>query len=144
MQISMDKYKTSELGQALKKVYKGSISIKDSIELVKNEISAVFSSEVNIEGNENYSGFFGEVIGKCPLCSGEVAKGKYGFSCKNYKEGCKFRINAAICKKTLSVNTAKQLLEQGKTEKLSGFISKQGKSFDAFLKLENGKTIFEF
>ena len=144
MQISMDKYKTSELGQALKKVYKGNISIKDSIELVKNEISAVFSSEVNIVGTESYSGFFGEVIGKCPLCSGEVAKGKYGFSCKNYKDGCKFRINASICKKTLSVNTAKQLLEQGRTEKLNGFISKQGKPFEAFLKLENGKTVFEF
>ena len=144
MQISMDKYKTSELGQALKKVYKGNISIKDSIELVKEEIASVFSSDVNIAGSENYSGFYGEVIGKCPLCSGEIAKGKYGFGCKSYKEGCKFRISASMCKKTLSVNIAKQLLEQGRTEKLSGFISKQGKPFDAFLKLEDGKVSFEF
>lgn len=144
MQISMDKYKTSELGQALKKVYKGNITVKDSIELVKEEIASVFASDVNIAGNENYSGFYGEIIGKCPLCSGDVAKGKYGFACKNYKDGCKFRISASMCKKTLSVNIAKQLLEQGRTDKISGFISKQGKPFDAFLKLEDGKVSFEF
>ncbi|HBK02317.1 MAG TPA: DNA topoisomerase III, partial [Clostridiales bacterium] len=42
MQISMDKYKTSELGQALKKVYRGEISVGDSVDLAKTAIQEVF------------------------------------------------------------------------------------------------------
>ena len=144
MQISMDKYKTSELGQALKKVYHGSMGIKESVELAKTEISAVFNAETNIFGNENYSGFFGESVGICPLCGGDVVKGKYGYGCKNYKDGCKFHISGTICSKIISVKHAVQLLTQGKTQKIQGFISKNGKPFDAVLKLENGKTVFDF
>ena len=44
MQISMDKYKTSDLGKALKQVYHGKITVNDSVELAKAQIRAVFFS----------------------------------------------------------------------------------------------------
>lgn len=43
MDISMDKYKTSQLGQALKKVYRGQMSVGDAVELAKSEISRCVS-----------------------------------------------------------------------------------------------------
>mgnify|MGYP002711115084 CR=1 FL=1 len=42
MNISMDKYKTSEMGKALKKVYKNEITVEDSVTLAKHEIQEVF------------------------------------------------------------------------------------------------------
>lgn len=43
MQISMDKYKTSTLGQALKKVYRGDISVDECVLLAEKEISEIFA-----------------------------------------------------------------------------------------------------
>ena len=41
MQISMDKYKTSELGKALKSVFRGEITVEDSVGLAEKEIAEV-------------------------------------------------------------------------------------------------------
>ena len=140
MNISMDKYKTSELGKALKKVYHEEMKINDAVNLACKEIKEVFDSKDSTEDN----GFFGDIVGKCPLCGDEVIKNRYGFGCKNYTN-CSFRINGVICKKIISLENAKTLLESGKTNKITGFISKNGKPFDAYLKFdENKKIIFEF
>lgn len=140
MNISMDKYKTSELGKALKKVYRKEMEIDDAVRLACLEIKEVFDFKDNIDDN----GFYGDVVGKCPLCGANVIKNRYGFGCKNF-EVCSFRINGIICKKTISLHNAKLLLESGKTDRITGFISKGGKSFDAYLKLDDSKKIvFEF
>jgi hypothetical protein len=36
------------------------------------------------------------------------------------------------------------LLETGRSSKIKGFKSKKGTTFDAFLKLEDGKCVFDF
>ena len=36
------------------------------------------------------------------------------------------------------------LLSQGRSAKMEGFISKTGKPFDAALRLEDGKAVFDF
>ena len=144
--ISMDKYKTSELGQALKRVYRGESTIESSVELAKNEIQAVFDSskDVSVETDTDI-GLFGEVVGLCPLCESEVIRTRYGYACTKYKEGCKFTISKSICKRIISASNVKMLLSTGRTSKIQGFVSKNGKSFDAFLKLdENGKVVFDF
>lgn len=45
MQISMDKYKTSELGQALKKVFRGEITVDDSVNMAKTAIQEVLTAK---------------------------------------------------------------------------------------------------
>ena len=71
--------------------------------------------------------------------------GRKGNYCSGYKDGCTFTIWKYICKKTISVYNAKALLASGKTGKISGCTSKNGKLFDAVLKLdENGKVVFDF
>lgn len=144
MNISMDKYKTSELGKALKGVYRGELTVDDSVELAEREISEVFARRELPPETDTYDGFFGDVIGKCPVCAKEIVKGRYGYGCRGYKEGCKFKIGGVICSRVISVTNAKMILETGRSSKIQGFVSKSGKPFDAYLKLEGDKVIFEF
>ena len=144
MDISMDKYKTSELGKALKKVYKEEMTIEESVFLACEEISEVFSKkEVSIEKDKDI-GFYGDVIGICPLCGNEVVKNRYAYGCKDY-QNCKFKISTQICGRTISKRNAEMLLAQGITSTIEGFISKNGKTFQAKLKLnQEKKIVFDF
>ena len=140
MHIVMDKYKTSELGQALKKVYRGEIEVKDSVNMAKQTIAEVFNAEKN-----EPSGFFGDKIGICPLCGKDVVRGRYAYGCVGYKEGCKFKINFTVLGTNISAASAKKLLTDGETDKLS-FVSKTGKKFESKLKLDakSGNINFDF
>ena len=139
MQISMDKYKTSELGQALKKVYRGEITVDDSVNMAKTAIQEVFDRE-----KADTNGFYGEVAGKCPKCGKNVVRGKYNYGCSGYKEGCDFRINFHILGAKITKKIAEELLSNGVTEELS-FVSKAGKPFTSRLKLdEDKKIVFDF
>ncbi|MEE0968138.1 MAG: DNA topoisomerase [Clostridia bacterium] len=146
MDINMDKYKTSEIGKALKKVFRGAMTVEDSVDMAKKEISAYFNHESLPIELDRDTGFFGDVVGTCPICGGDVVRYKYKYSCRNYKEkGCKFGVSCYICGRALSVSNMKKLLAEGKTAKIKGFVSKKsGKSFDAFLVLKEGEAKFEF
>lgn len=144
MQIEMDKYKTVELGKALKSVYHNKITVDDSVDIAKKEISKVFSIKKEAIENDIDTGFYKDKIGICPICGKDVLKSKYGYGCIGYKDGCNFKINFTICNRIISKKNAELLLKTGKTSKIVGFTSKNGKSFDAYLKNNNGKIEFEF
>jgi len=145
MGISMDKYKTSELGKALKSVFRAKMSVDESVDLAKREIKEVFDNEKSADFAQSNTGFYGDVAGACPLCGKNVVqRGKF-YGCEGYKEGCKFSFGTYICSKPISLQNASKLLLEGKTDVISGFISpKTQKSFDAALKLEDGKAVFDF
>ncbi len=145
MNISMDKYKTSQLGQALKKVFRGEITVRDSVDLAVNEIKEVFNSGSTAPENDTDYGFMGDIAGKCPLCGADVVRTKFGYGCRGYKNGCKFSVNGIICGRVISLANMKMLLANGRTSKIRGFVSpRTKKSFDAALKLESGKAVFDF
>ncbi|MBE6584310.1 MAG: DNA topoisomerase III [Ruminococcaceae bacterium] len=144
MNISMDKYKTSVLGQALKKVYKNDIQISDAVGLACEEISEVFKHKQDPVETDTDTGFYGDLVGTCPVCGKSVVKGRYGYGCMGYKEGCKFRIGSFICKRTVSITNARKILSDGSSAEIKGFISKNGKPFDARLKLDGDKIVFDF
>ncbi len=146
MHISMDKYKTAEVGKALKKVFRGEYSIDNSIEIAKKEIMEVFEKREATPETDTDDGFFGDIAGKCPLCGENVVRTSFGYGCMGYKEkGCRFGVNNIICSRVISITNMRRLLETGKTYKIEGFVSpRNGKSFSAYLKLENGKTVFDF
>lgn len=149
LNIIMDKYKTSQMGQALKKIYRGDITIKDGVHLAQDEISEVFNHEITTENTpiekDMNTGCFGDVVGKCPLCGNDIMRGRFSYGCKGYKEGCAFKVNIYICGRPISVSNIRLLLTEGKTSKIEGFVSKKtGKSFDGRLKLENGEAKFDF
>lgn len=144
MGISMDKYKTATIGQALKKVFHNEMAVIDSVKLAEKEISDIFTNKNLPIEEEIDTGLYKDVVGKCPLCNNDVVKGKYNYGCMGYKSGCKFKINFVICKRIISINNAKMLLNTGETSKIKGFVSKNNKLFDAKLKLENGQIVFDF
>lgn len=145
MNINMDKYKTSQLGQALKSVYHGKIGIDDAVKLTETELLSVFEGrDIPIEQDTD-SGFIGDIVGTCPLCQGNVRRTKFGYGCSNYRENnCRFAISAYILGRAISKSNVQMLLQTGKTSKIQGFTSKNGKKFDAFLKLSDGKVVFDF
>ena len=144
--ISMDKYKTAELGRALKKVYRGEISVSESVALAAKEILEVFEKrDVPIERDTD-DGIVGDEAGACPLCGKPVRRTSFGYGCSGYREnGCPFKFGNVICERTVSLSNAKKLLSEGRTAKIEGFVSRRtGKTFDAALKLEDGKVVFDF
>ena len=144
MEISMDKYKTSEMGKALKKVYRDEITVEDSVDLARKEIQEVFTKkEVAIEKDTDI-GFYGDVVGKCPLCGGEVIKNRYAYGCRDY-QNCKFRVSTQICGRWISKSNVEKLLSEGVTSQIEGFVSKNGNNFNARLKLDGkNKVVFDF
>jgi DNA topoisomerase-3 len=55
-----------------------------------------------------------------------------------------FRVGRLMCQKAIPREAAIQLVTQGKTDLIQGFISKKGRPFDAFLKREDGRVSWEF
>ena len=145
MDISMDKYKTSVLGQALKRVFRGSITVNDAVKQACDEISEVFVKKNATPEEDTDTGFYGDEVGICPLCGKSVKKGRYSYECSGYKDGCTFRIPTTVCGRTVSITNARLLLSEGVTSEIQGFVSKKnGKSFGSRLVLdEDKKTIFE-
>lgn len=145
MGISMDKFKTSEMGRELKRVFRGESDVQSAVHKAVDEISGYFAPtpEVTIEDDTD-TGFYGDIVGRCPLCGSEVKRGKYSYGCSNYKNGCKFSVWAYICNRAVSKRNMTMLLENGRTSVIRGFVSKNGKSFDAALKLEDGRCVFDF
>ena len=146
MRISMDKYKTSDMGRALKRVFRGEMAIDESVALARAEIAAVFDQYHSAEGQSDDIGLFGDVIGACPLCGKEVKRFRSFYGCTGYKDGCKFSVNTTICRRQIGIPHVKELLQSGQTALIHDFISpKSGKHFDASLKLdENGRAVFVF
>ena len=91
---------------------------------------------------ENDGHFHGtETKFNCPLCKKKLEENKNAIFCP----ACNFTLFKSVAGKKLRVADIKALLTGGKTELLTGFKSKKGTEFDAYLKLgEDGRTNFEF
>lgn len=145
MGISMDKYKTADVGRSLKRVFRGESTIEDSLHIAQGEISRVFDAKTVPVDEDTDIGFFGDTVGKCPLCGQEVRRTKRGYGCSGYKNGCKFGIFSPLCSRPIPKSAMEILLRDGHTPILRGFVSKKsGKLFDAALKLECGEIKFDF
>ena len=145
LSIGMDKYKTSELGKALKKVFRGEMSVSESVSIAEGEIAEIFKRGGQDAAPVNTDiGKYGEIVGKCPVCGRNVVRGKFSYGCIGFNEGCNFRVGLNICKKSIPISEARKLLLEGRTSKLSGFISKNGKRFDGRLVIKDGNAVFDF
>lgn len=146
LNISMDKYKTSELGKALKSVYRGEMTVDASVKLAEGEIREIFTQGGTaapiVKGVD--TGKYGDLVGRCPICGKDVVRGKFSYGCIGFDEGCKFRVGINICQRDIPIAEVKRLVETGSTEMMSGFISKNGKQFDARLVVKDGAAVFNF
>ena len=145
LNIVMDKYKTSELGKALKKVFHAEMTIDESVDLAKREIAEVFNDRYNNPPMPKVdTGKLGQIVGECPLCKRNVVRGKYNYGCMGYSDGCTFKMGVNICKRDIPITEAARLLATGETLLLTDFVSKTGKRFKAKLVLKGGDVGFKF
>ena len=146
LNISMDKYKTSELGKALKSVYRGEMTVEASVKLAEAEISEVFTQGGTaapiVRGVD--TGKYGDIVGRCPVCGRDVVRGKFSYGCMGFNEGCRFRVGINICQRDIPISEVKRLVETGSTELIHGFISKNGRQFDSRLVVKDGTAVFNF
>ena len=101
--------------------------------------------KVNIAGNNaETTNSSDEELCPCPKCDqGVIRIGEKAYGCDNAE--CKFRgLGKNICKRDISVDEARKILTEGKSDLIEDFTSKRGKPFPAFLVLEANKVGFEF
>ena len=87
------------------------------------------------------------IVGKCPVChKAPVREMENAYTCeRTLTKECTFRMGKQILKRDIPVEQALKLIETGKTDLITKFVSsKTNRPFDAFLKLEKGKVGFEF
>jgi DNA topoisomerase-3 len=89
-----------------------------------------------------------EPLGSCPKCAARVFEHGMVYTCEKAVgpgRSCDFRSGRMILQQPIEREQMKKLLATGRTDLLTGFISKKGRRFKAFLvKQPDGKIGFEF
>ncbi|MCC0727165.1 type IA DNA topoisomerase [Clostridioides sp. ZZV14-6045] len=116
-------------------------TIKDftinAVALIKNDNSTLLLPASNNKKSTK------PVIGKCPLCQGDIIENDKNFGCSNWKTGCKYAIwkNDKYIKtlgKKVTSTIVKRLLKDGKVE-FNDLVSKKGTKYTAYLSYELDK-----
>jgi len=89
-----------------------------------------------------------EPLGRCPKCGARVFEHGITYTCEKAfgaDRTCDFRSGRVILQQPVEREQMKKLLATGRTDLLTGFVSKKGRRFKAFLvKTPDGKIGFEF
>jgi DNA topoisomerase III len=85
-------------------------------------------------------------LAECPVCKkGQVVATEAAYFCEQVPtKACTFRMGKTILQQPIPPEQVVKLCATGKTDLLKRFISKKGRPFSAFLKLEGDKVGFEF
>jgi len=84
-----------------------------------------------------------KIIGRCPLCGGNVVKTCKGYRCENNlgeQPTCKLNINAIIGNRKMADGEVAELLEK-RSILLDGFSSKEDKTFSTVLELADDGAV---
>src|SRR5687767_6645724 len=100
------------------------------------------------EGEEPVDFSGQEPLGACPKCKARVYELGVAYVCEKAVgpvRSCDFRSGRLILQQPIEREQMKKLLETGRTDLLTGFVSKKNRKFKAFLvKQPDGKIGFEF
>jgi DNA topoisomerase-3 len=116
-----------------------------SVRLTNNKIEFMFAdsnADLDIDAIKQ-----GNSLGTSPVDGTKVFGAPMAFMSESALDGEDkgLKISRIILSKEITEENIRQLLSQGRTELIEGFISKKRRPFDAFLVLaKNGKVSFEF
>jgi DNA topoisomerase-3 len=89
-----------------------------------------------------------EIVAPCPLCKkGQIRDGVTSYICDQSigsEKSCDFRMGKIILQRAIPREQVVKIAETGKTDLIAGFLSKKGRKFAAYLKLDGKKVVFEF
>jgi DNA topoisomerase-3 len=115
---------------------------------LNDELKVEFDFGHGGEGEEapDFSGQ--EPLGACPKCGARIFEHGPTYTCERAvgpARSCDFRSGRMILQQAIEREQMKKLLENGRTDLLTSFVSKKGRRFKAFLvKQPDGKIGFEF
>lgn len=138
---------TGEWEQKLLEIEKGEYDSEKFMNDIKDLSSSIVEEVKKIKPNINVVvDNTKEQIAICPSCQNPIIENQKGYGCSAFRYGCKFVIWKEVAGKKISKAQAKQLIESGKTDLITGFKSKKGNLFDACLKFDSkeDKIVFEF
>ena len=107
-----------------------------------------FGQASSLEGEEAPDFSSQDALGPCPKCGARVFEHGMAYTCERAvgaARSCDFRSGRIILQQPVERDQMNKLLAGGRTDLLTGFVSKKGRRFKAFLvKTPDGKIGFEF
>ena len=134
---------TAEWEHRLKEIERGEADADAFLAGISEMVSSLVRECVPVEGAETLFPSGRPVVGKCPRCGADVTESKNGYFCE--RRSCKFglwRDNRFLTAKKISLTKkmASSLLADGRTYASGIFSEKTGKTYDAFIVLEDDGT----
>ena len=134
---------TAEWEHRLKEIERGETDADAFLAGISEMVSSLVRECVPVEGAETLFPSGRPVVGKCPRCGADVTESKNGYFCE--RRSCKFglwRDNRFLTAKKISLTKkmASSLLKDGRTYASGIFSEKTGKTYDAFIVLEDDGT----
>ena len=82
----------------------------------------------------------------CPKCGqGRIIRGRRGYGCQRYREGCDFVVWQEVAGVRLSEAQIRALIATGRTERIEGFSDARGHRLSARLRLDQQwRVVFDF
>lgn len=131
---------TAEWENRLKQIERGEAGAEDFIRDITALVDDLVKNYEPVKGSEVLFPSGREEIGKCPRCGSPVTESKKGYFCE--KNDCRFglwRDNKFLSAKKINLTRkmASALLKEGKTYVSGIYSEKTGKSYDAYIRLED-------
>ena len=131
---------TAEWEHRLKEIECGELGADEFLAGIRDMVAALVRDAAPVDGAEVLFPSGRPVVGKCPRCGAEVTESKNGYFCE--RRSCKFglwRDNRFLAAKKISLTKkmASSLLTQGRAYASGIYSEKTGKTYDAFIVLED-------
>ena len=131
---------TAEWEHRLKEIECGELGADEFLAGICDMVAALVRDAAPVDGAEVLFPSGRPVVGKCPRCGAEVTESKNGYFCE--RRSCKFglwRDNRFLAAKKISLTKkmASSLLTQGRAYASGIYSEKTGKTYDAFILLED-------
>ncbi|MBR0444137.1 MAG: DNA topoisomerase III, partial [Clostridia bacterium] len=131
---------TADWENRLNQIEHGDAEADDFIKDITALVEDLVKNYEPVKGSEVLFPSGREEIGKCPRCGSPVTESKKGYFCE--KNDCRFglwRDNKFLSAKKINLTRkmVSALLKEGKTYVSGIFSEKTGKSYDAFIRLED-------
>ena len=131
---------TAEWEHRLKEIECGELDADEFLAGICDMVAALVRDAAPVDGAEVLFPSGRPVVGKCPRCGAEVTESKNGYFCE--RRSCKFglwRDNRFLAAKKLSLTKkmVSSLLTEGRAYASGVYSEKTGKTYDAFIVLED-------
>lgn len=123
---------TGEWEHKLKRMERGQLNRDEFMAQIRGLTEEIVTRAKSYD-NDTIPGDFGKLTTPCPRCGGELRETYKTFQCQG--QGCDWSIYKIILGRQFEPEEVEQLIKEGRIGPLRGFRSKQGRPFDAMMKL---------